>query len=145
MKEKLLELKSALTGELLFDALHKSIYATDASVYREIPLAVCYPKNKEDIKLLIDFATQNHIGLIPRTAGTSLAGQCVGSGLVVDVSKHFNKILNHFRFQVAVLFLQPPHGSFTFQLQGTCPPWPACTRPRLPSASGPYPYPCIAV
>ncbi len=93
MKEKLLELQSALKGELLFDDLHKSLYATDASVYREIPLAVCTPKNKEDIKILIGFATQNHIGLIPRTAGTSLAGQCVGSGIVVDVSKHFNKIL----------------------------------------------------
>ncbi|WP_010228438.1 FAD-binding and (Fe-S)-binding domain-containing protein [Gillisia marina] len=93
MKEKLLELQSALKGELLFDDLHKSLYATDASVYREIPLAVCTPKNKDDIKILIGFATQNHIGLIPRTAGTSLAGQCVGSGIVVDVSKHFNKIL----------------------------------------------------
>lgn len=93
MKEKLLELQRTLNGGLFFDDLHKNIYATDASVYREIPLAVCYPKNKEDIKLLIDFATQNHIGLIPRTAGTSLAGQCVGSGIVVDVSVHFNKIL----------------------------------------------------
>ena len=93
MKEKLLELKSKLKGELLFDDLHKSIYATDASVYREIPLAVCYPKNKDDIKSLINFATQHKIGLIPRTAGTSLAGQCVGDGIVVDVSKHFNKIL----------------------------------------------------
>ncbi|CAM4130715.1 FAD-binding and (Fe-S)-binding domain-containing protein [Gillisia hiemivivida] len=93
MKEKLLELQRTLNGELLFDDLHKSIYATDASVYREIPLAVCFPKNKDDIKLLIDFATQNRIGLIPRTAGTSLAGQCVGSGIVVDVSKHFNKII----------------------------------------------------
>jgi FAD/FMN-containing dehydrogenase/Fe-S oxidoreductase len=93
MKEKLLELNNKLKGELLFDDLHKSIYATDASVYREIPLAVCYPKNSEDIKLLINFATQHQIGLIPRTAGTSLAGQCVGSGIVVDVSKHFNKIL----------------------------------------------------
>ena len=95
MKEKLLELQRTLNGELLFDDLHKSIYATDASVYREIPLAVCFPKNKDDIKLLIDFATQNRIGLIPRTAGTSLAGQCVGSGIVVDVSKHFNKILKN--------------------------------------------------
>ncbi|RKS53123.1 FAD/FMN-containing dehydrogenase [Gillisia mitskevichiae] len=94
MKEKLLGLQKALAGELLMDDLHKSIYATDASVYREIPLAVSYPKNKEDIKLLIEFATNNHIGLIPRTAGTSLAGQCVGSGIVVDVSKHINKIIN---------------------------------------------------
>ncbi|MDO6676883.1 FAD-linked oxidase C-terminal domain-containing protein [Tenacibaculum sp. 1_MG-2023] len=85
--------KKSLTGELFFDNLHKNIYATDASVYRKIPLAVAYPKNIEDIQLLIDFATKNNITLIPRTAGTSLAGQCVGDGIVVDVSKHFTNIL----------------------------------------------------
>ena len=94
MKEKLIDLNKHLEGELLFDELHKSIYATDASVYREIPLAVSFPKTKGDIKKLISFATQNQIGLIPRTAGTSLAGQCVGSGIVVDVSKYFNKIIS---------------------------------------------------
>lgn len=86
-------LKKSLTGKLFFDDLHKNIYATDASVYRKIPLAVAYPKNVNDIQLLIDFANQNNTTLIPRTAGTSLAGQCVGDGIVVDVSKHFTNIL----------------------------------------------------
>ena len=87
------ELSAQLTGELFFDDLYKSIYATDASVYRIIPLAVAYPKTKDDIKILIAFATKNNITLIPRAAGTSLAGQCVGNGIVVDVSKYFTKIL----------------------------------------------------
>ena len=86
-------LNSTLTGELLFDNLHKTLYSTDASVYRKIPLAVAYPKDTKDIQKLIDFATKNKITLIPRTAGTSLAGQCVGDGIVVDVSKHFTNIL----------------------------------------------------
>ncbi|WP_372746655.1 FAD-binding and (Fe-S)-binding domain-containing protein [Lutibacter sp.] len=86
-------LSNSLNGELFFDDLHKSIYATDASVYRKIPLAVAYPKNTQDIQTLIAFATTNKISLIPRTAGTSLAGQCVGDGIVVDVSKYFTKIL----------------------------------------------------
>ncbi len=86
-------LSNSLTGELLFDDLHKSIYATDASVYRKIPLAVAYPKNTNDLKILIEYASTNNISLIPRTAGTSLAGQCVGEGIVVDVSKHFTRIL----------------------------------------------------
>jgi len=64
-----------------------------ASVYRELPLAVAYPKTKDDLKKLINFATQNNSSLIPRTAGTSLAGQCVGDGIVVDFSKHFYQIL----------------------------------------------------
>ena len=51
-------------------------------------------KLKKDIQQLIKFAQQNNTSLIPRTAGTSLAGQCVGDGIVVDVSKHFTKILS---------------------------------------------------
>ncbi len=81
-------------GELFFDDLIRSIYATDASVYRKLPLAVAYPKDRQDIKELIRFARLNNTSLIPRTAGTSLAGQCVGDGIIVDVSKHFTKILD---------------------------------------------------
>ena len=87
------ELKNELSGELLVDDLHKTMYATDASVYRKIPLGVAYPKDESDLKKLIDFASKNKITLIPRAAGTSLAGQCVGDGLVVDISKYFTKIL----------------------------------------------------
>jgi len=87
-------LKNILEGELYTDLLHKSMYATDASVYRKIPQAVAFPKNHEDIKKLIDYSRKNNTTLIPRTAGTSLAGQCVGDGIVVDVSKYFTRILN---------------------------------------------------
>lgn len=89
----LYDLKSKLNGDLFFDDLHKAIYATDASVYRKIPLAIAYPQDLSDLKALINFAQQHQIGLIPRTAGTSLAGQCVGDGLVVDTSKYFTRIL----------------------------------------------------
>ena len=88
------QLHKSISGDVLFDNLHKTLYATDASVYRKIPLAVAYPKNEKDLKTLIAFATQNEITLIPRTAGTSLAGQCVGDGIIVDVSKHFIKIIS---------------------------------------------------
>ena len=87
-------LEKDLEGELKIDALTKTLYATDASVYRKIPLAVAYPSNVADIQKLIHFATKNKIGLIPRTAGTSLAGQCVGEGIVIDVSRSFTKILH---------------------------------------------------
>jgi len=92
-KHTLLAFSKKLTGELFFDDLHKTLYATDASVYRKIPLAVALPKTKDDIKQLIAFAAENEITLIPRAAGTSLAGQCVGEGIVVDVSKYFTNIL----------------------------------------------------
>jgi FAD/FMN-containing dehydrogenase/Fe-S oxidoreductase len=87
-------LASQIEGELYFDDLMKTLYATDASVYRMLPLAVALPKNSKDIIALINFAKHYNTSLIPRTAGTSLAGQCVGEGIVVDVSKYFNKILN---------------------------------------------------
>ena len=105
-KTLLLNLDKSLQGQLLFDDLHKTLYATDASVYRKIPLAVAYPKDAKDIKILIDFATKNNITLIPRTAGTSLAGQCVGDGIVVDVSKHFTNILA-FDEQQKTITVQP--------------------------------------
>lgn len=88
------DLQKRLEGTLKYDALSKALYATDASVYRKTPMAVVFPKTVDDIQKLVRFATNNKTSLIPRTAGTSLAGQCVGDGIVVDVSKYFTKILN---------------------------------------------------
>ena len=93
MESKLHELKSALEGELFFDTAMRILYATDASAYREIPQAVAIPRTTEDLKKLIRFAHAEKTSLIPRTAGTSLAGQVVGNGIVVDVSKYFTKII----------------------------------------------------
>jgi len=93
MRMKLQLLSSKLEGELHFDQKMRILYATDASAYRELPLAVAIPKHAADIKRLIAFAREERTSLIPRTAGTSLAGQVVGNGIVVDVSKSFNRIL----------------------------------------------------
>jgi len=95
----LLSLSESLSGDLFFDASnveHQTMrlaYSTDASVYQELPLAVCIPHDVNDLQKLIQYAKQHHTTLIPRTAGTSLAGQVVGSGIVVDVSRYFNQIL----------------------------------------------------
>ena len=94
MKEAFANFIKDFEGELHFDALHRSIYATDASIYRKLPLAVAFPKTGQDIQKLIRFAEMNNTSLVPRTAGTSLAGQCVGEGIVVDVSKNFTKIIS---------------------------------------------------
>lgn len=118
-----IQLSSQLTGELHTDSLHKHIYATDASVYRKIPQAVAYPKDTRDIQRLVLFAKENNTTLIPRTAGTSLAGQCVGDGIIVDVSKHFTEII-HLDIEKRQVTVQPgvirdelnqflkPHGLF---------------------------------
>ncbi len=92
--QQLSELKTRLNGELYFDETHRIIYSTDASAYKEKPLAVAYPKNTEDIKTLLSFAKENNTSVIARGAGTSLAGQVTGKGIIADVSKYMNKILN---------------------------------------------------
>ena len=93
INNKLKHLRQQLEGELFFDDTMRILYATDASAYRELPLAVAIPKSGDDLKKLIRFAHKEKTSLIPRTAGTSLAGQVVGNGIVVDVSKQFTKIL----------------------------------------------------
>lgn len=93
MKQQLQQLGKDLAGELYLDNVMRTLYATDASAYREMPLAVAIPKDESDIKKLITFAHKNNTSLIPRTAGTSLAGQVVGNGIIVDVSRTFTKIL----------------------------------------------------
>lgn len=80
-------------GEVYTDDLIKTLYATDASAYREMPLAVVVPKSEKAIQEIILFAHEYKVPLIPRTAGTSLAGQVVGKGIIVDVSKYFDKII----------------------------------------------------
>lgn len=93
LNEKLRALGREMEGELYYDTTMRTLYATDASAYREMPQAVAIPKSIDDIKKLIAFARAEKTSLIPRTAGTSLAGQVVGKGIIVDVSKCFTGIL----------------------------------------------------
>ena len=87
------KLASELKGDLLLDEPSRLMYATDASAYREIPEAVVRPRNNEDLFHCISFARSNNKSLIPRAAGTSLGGQVVGNGIIVDVSRYMNGVL----------------------------------------------------
>ncbi|MGD2034161.1 MAG: FAD-binding oxidoreductase, partial [Bacteroidales bacterium] len=86
-------LVNKIEGELYTDFVDLVMYATDASVYQEMPLAIVIPRTEKDIQETILFAKEHKIPLIPRAAGTSLAGQVVGEGIVVDTSKYLNKII----------------------------------------------------
>ena len=88
------QLASRIGGELHIGSTLRRLDATDASEYQELPAGVVLPESEDDIREIIRFARRNQLGLIPCTAGRSLAGQCVGSGLVVDVSKRFTRILS---------------------------------------------------
>lgn len=87
------ELKEKLSGDLFTGDTMRILYATDASAYRELPVAVVYPRDESDLIHLIHFANKMKVSIIPRTAGTSLAGQVVGNGIVADVSKYMTSIL----------------------------------------------------
>ncbi|MFZ2285423.1 MAG: FAD-linked oxidase C-terminal domain-containing protein [Bacteroidales bacterium] len=86
-------LADSLEGEVRIDRASRLMYATDASIYREEPVAVVFPRSTDDLKKLLSFASLHGTGIIPRAAGTSLAGQVVGSGIVADMSRHFTRIL----------------------------------------------------
>ncbi|NRT16662.1 hypothetical protein HNP99_003033 [Flavobacterium sp. 28A] len=93
-QDQLQQLAASIDGKLLYDDLHKTLYSTDASAYKLRPIAAALPKNEQDIIKILAFATVNKISVTPRTAGTSLAGQTVGSGIIVDVSKFFTQIVS---------------------------------------------------
>ncbi len=92
-RKQFLQLKEELEGDVYWDDVRRMLYATDASAYQETPIAIVLPRSKEDIKKLIVFANTNKVPLIPRTAGTSLAGQVVGNDLIVDCSKYLTRIV----------------------------------------------------
>ncbi len=88
------KLEQNIDGELMRDPLSRMLYATDASIYEQAPAAVVWPRHRNDCIEIVRFAGAHRIPLIPRAAGTSLAGQCVGPGLVIDISRHMTGILD---------------------------------------------------
>lgn len=86
-------LAAELDGELLEDDITRRLYACDASIYEQLPRAVARPRGRADCEALVEFAARQGVSLIARGAGTSLAGQCVGPGLVVDTARHMDRIL----------------------------------------------------
>ncbi|MDQ2078759.1 FAD-linked oxidase C-terminal domain-containing protein [Xanthobacteraceae bacterium Astr-EGSB] len=89
---RLRELAEGIEGTLRTDSLHRIVYATDASAYQELPLGVAVPHDTDDLKKIVRHAARHHVPLIMRGAGTSLAGQVVGRGLMVDL-RNLGKIL----------------------------------------------------
>ena len=86
-------LKNDLEGDLKYDPITLTIYSTDASVYKEKPLAVVWPRNISDLRKIVSFANREKTSITLRAAGTSLAGQVVSPGIIVDVSKYLKRII----------------------------------------------------
>ncbi|MBN2490457.1 MAG: FAD-binding protein [Planctomycetes bacterium] len=80
-------------GAIRRDALSRVLYSTDASLYQVLPHAVLIPTTVEDVAAAVALAARHQIPLLPRTAGTSLAGQAVNEAVVIDFSRHLDRIL----------------------------------------------------
>ena len=94
LKEKTRErLARDIRGEVLLDPFSRGRYATDASIYQIMPAGVVVPKSSEDIGLALEAAREADLPITMRGGGTSQCGQTVNSGLVIDCSKHLNRIL----------------------------------------------------
>ncbi|MFL5342150.1 MAG: FAD-linked oxidase C-terminal domain-containing protein [Gemmataceae bacterium] len=87
------DLQAVVRGELLFDDLSRALYSTDASIFQVEPLGVVTPLDEEDVQAVVRYCAAQKIALIPRGAGTGLAGESLGEALVLDLSRHFRKIL----------------------------------------------------
>ncbi len=88
------DLRGLIKGELLFDELSRALYSTDASIFQVQPAGVVVPRDEEDVQALVRYAAEHQLALVPRGAGSGVAGEALGTGLVVDLSRHFRAILD---------------------------------------------------
>src|SRR5437868_3876763 len=86
-------LKARVTGEVRFDRASRLMYSTDASIYEIEPIGVVLPRTHEDVFATMEVARDFKVPVLPRGAGTSLAGQTVGEAVVMDMSKYLNRVL----------------------------------------------------
>src|SRR5436305_11551988 len=126
------DLRGILRGEILWDDLSRVLYSTDASIFEVRPAGVVVPRDEEDVQALVRYAGEHQVPLVPRGAGTGVAGEALGAGLVVDLSRHFRAILevgeDTVRLQPGVVYRDlaralarhgrrfaphPPHGQCT--------------------------------
>lgn len=87
------DLRGVVEGELLFDDLSRALYSTDASIFQLRPLGVIVPRHEADVQTIVRYAAEHRIPLVARGAGSGLAGEALGTGLILDLSRHFRAIL----------------------------------------------------
>lgn len=86
------DLRGVFRGRLAFDAVRRGLYATDASPFQVAPLGVAFPLDAADLATLVRYSHERAVPLVPRGAGTGVAGEALGPGLIVDLSAHFRTI-----------------------------------------------------
>src|SRR5438045_7432676 len=87
-------LRRHTSGEVRFDDTSRRLYSTDASIYQVVPLGVVIPRTVDDLVAAVQIAAELEVPIVPRGGGTSLSGQSIGPGLVIDCSKYLNAVLD---------------------------------------------------
>ncbi len=87
------DLRRTVRGQVRFDRMSRQLYSTDASMYQIEPLGVVHPLDADDLQAVVELAGKHAMPVLPRGGGTSLAGQCVGRAVMMDLSTHMNKVL----------------------------------------------------
>ncbi|MGA2261089.1 MAG: FAD-linked oxidase C-terminal domain-containing protein [Acidobacteriota bacterium] len=93
LQEILRDLQKAIGGEVKFDLLTRNLYSTDASCYRMMPAGVVIPRTVDDVAATMEIASRHQVSVVPRGSGTSVSGQTVGPGLIIDHSRYVDRIL----------------------------------------------------
>lgn len=93
-KSVLEDLTGSFRGELRFDDVTRSVYSVDASLYQEFPLGVAYPLDADDVVALARYAGEHNLPLIARGGGTQVTGAAIGRGLIIDFSRHMNRVID---------------------------------------------------
>ncbi|MEE9292640.1 MAG: anaerobic glycerol-3-phosphate dehydrogenase subunit C [Acidobacteriota bacterium] len=86
------DLAHLVEGELMFDAVHRTLYSTAACIYQIMPLGAVVPRHEGDVLAVVEYARRHGIPITARGAGSGLAGQTLGRGIILDFSKHFRSI-----------------------------------------------------
>src|SRR5260221_6017428 len=87
-------LKTVVRGDVRFDNGTRALYATDSSNYRQVPIGLVVPLDDADVEATIQACRERGAPVLPRGAGTSLAGQCCNVAVVLDFSRYMNRIVN---------------------------------------------------
>ncbi|MFF4491750.1 FAD-binding and (Fe-S)-binding domain-containing protein [Streptomyces sp. NPDC001544] len=120
MRDLEAELRAAVRGEVAFDVTARALVTMDASNYRRVPLGVVAPRDAEDVAAVLEVCRAQGVPVVARGGGTSIAGQATGTGVVLDFTRHMNRLLE----------LDP--GSRTAVVQ------PGLVLDRLQEAAGPH-------
>jgi FAD/FMN-containing dehydrogenase/Fe-S oxidoreductase len=92
--EVITKLQQSITGEIKTDPVTKVLFSTDASIQKIEPLGVIFPRNIDELIPIVEICNQYHIAVIARGSGSSLAGQAIGKGLIVDCSRYINRLIS---------------------------------------------------